>query len=250
MIDLMLQDKKVLITGAGRGIGAAIAHAFASQGAEVFLSGRNLSTLEKLSGELNDKYQCEAKILVCDVADLESIKSAFKALYTQAKGLDVLINNAGVLDDALLGMTTPEQVQNTFNTNTFGTLYCSQYASRLMQRKKQGCIINITSIFARVGNPGQVVYSGSKAAIIGMTKSMAKELASANIRVNAIAPGFIDTDMTQSLPSDKYQQRIDSIAMGHIGEAEDVANAALYLASDMAKYVTGQVLGVDGGMLI
>jgi 3-oxoacyl-[acyl-carrier protein] reductase len=147
-------------------------------------------------------------------------------------------------------MVTHEQIEKTFSINTFGVLYVAQYAARLMSRNKSGSIINISSIIGTNGNEGQTVYGGSKAAVIGITQSLAKELAPNNIRVNAIAPGFIDTDMTRQLPKDKYQERMESIKMGRIGKPEDIANTALFLASDLSAYVTGQVIGVDGGMLI
>ena len=147
-------------------------------------------------------------------------------------------------------MVTPTQVERTFASNSFSVLYCSQYAARMMQRAGGGSIINLSSIIGRVGNAGQAVYGGSKAAVIGMTQSLAKELAPQQIRVNAIAPGFIDTDMAHSLPEEKFQQRLQSIAMGRIGAADEVANVALFLASGLSSYVTGQVIGVDGGMLI
>ncbi len=147
-------------------------------------------------------------------------------------------------------MITHNQIERTFGINTFGVLYVTQYAVKLMNRNKAGTIINISSIIGTNGNEGQAVYSGSKAAVIGITKSLAKELASSNIRVNAIAPGFINTDMIKGLPKNKYQERLDSIKMGKVGKPEDIANTALYLASDLSSYVTGQVIGVDGGMLI
>ncbi len=167
-------------------------------------------------------------------------------MFKLTKKLDILVANAGVLDDALIGMVTQSQIENTFNTNTFGVLYCAQYASRLMGRNKCGSIINMTSIMGTHGNIGQAVYAGSKAAVIGITKSLSKELAPLNIRVNAIAPGVIDTDMVATLAA----ERIASIKMGRIGRPEEVANVALFLASDLSTYVTGQVIGVDGGMII
>ena len=147
-------------------------------------------------------------------------------------------------------MVTKEQIEKTFSINTFGVLYVSQYAARMMSKNKEGSIINISSIIGSNGNEGQVVYGGSKAAVIGITKSLAKELAPSNVRVNAIAPGFIDTDMTRSITESKYQDRMNSIKMGRIGTPEDIANTAIYLASDLSSYVTGQTIGVDGGMLI
>ena len=250
LIPPLLANKQVLITGASRGIGAAIARLFASQGATLYLNGRNESTLQALCQTLHSEYGVSCTPLVFDVSDAVQVKQGFSQLLKLTKKLDVLVNNAGLLDDALLGMISQTQLEHTFKTNTFSVLYCSQYASRLMQRGGGGSIINLASIIGRVGNTGQVAYGGSKAAVIGMTLSLAKELASAQIRVNAIAPGFIDTDMTRALPEDKYQQRLDSIAMGRIGTADDIANTALFLAADLSAYVTGQVIGVDGGMLI
>lgn len=239
-----------MITGASRGIGAAIAKLFASQGATLYLNGRDQLKLQGLCQQLSSEFGISCSPLPFDVSDAGAVKQGFQQLFKLTKKLDVLINNAGILDDALLSMIGQPQLENTFKTNTFSVLYCSQYASRLMQRQGGGSIINLASIIGRVGNSGQTAYGGSKAAVIGMTLSMAKELAAAQIRVNAIAPGFIDTEMTRMLPADKYQQRLQSIAMGRVGTAEDIANTALYLASDLSAYVTGQVIGVDGGMLI
>ena len=249
-MNTLLSGKKVLITGAGRGIGKAIAHLFAQQGAEIFLNGRNETVIAQLKDELVATYSATVHLVVFDVADAESVKQGFRTLFAITKSLDVLVNNAGILDDALIGMVSQAQIQQTFSANTFSVLYCSQYAARMMQRNKQGSIINMASIIGRVGNAGQAVYGGSKAAVIGITQSLAKELAVQNIRVNAIAPGFIDTDMAHSLPDDIFQQRLDSIAMGRIGSPEEVATVALFLACDLSSYVTGQVIGVDGGMLI
>ena len=147
-------------------------------------------------------------------------------------------------------MVTHTQIENVFRVNTFGALYVTQYSVKLMMRNKSGSIINISSIIATNGSEGYTVYGGSKAALIGITKSLAKELAPNNIRVNAIAPGFINTDMTKNLPKDKYEEILKSIKMGRVGKPEDVANTALYLASDLSSYVTGQIIGVDGGMVI
>ena len=249
-MNLLLSGKKVLITGASRGIGKAIAHFFAQQGAEIFLNGRDETALAQLKDELVATYSATVHLAIFDVAEAESVKQGFRTLFAVTKSLDVLVNNAGILDDALIGMVSQMQIQQTFSANTFSVLYCSQYAARMMQRNKQGSIINMASIIGRVGNAGQAVYGGSKAAVIGITQSLAKELATQNIRVNAIAPGFIDTDMAHSLSDDKFQQRLDSIAMGRIGSPEEVAKVALFLASDLSSYVTGQVIGVDGGMLI
>ena len=246
----LLAGKRVLITGATRGIGLAIAERFAAEGASLYLNGRDGPRVTQLAERLSREFGVACAPLLFDVADPEAVKAAFRELFAQTKVLDVLVNNAGILDDALIGMVTPAQIERTFACNSFSVLYCSQYAARMLQRNGGGSIINLASIIGRVGNAGQAVYGGSKAAVIGMTQSLAKELASQQIRVNAIAPGFIDTDMAHSLSEDKFQQRLDSIAMGRIGSADEVAKVALFLASELSSYVTGQVIGVDGGMLI
>ncbi|UCA10266.1 SDR family oxidoreductase [Aeromonas enteropelogenes] len=246
----LLQGKRVVITGAGRGIGLAIARQFAAQGAELWLNGRDEEAITRMVEALGVEFGAPCIPLCFDVADPQAVKQAFQQLFGQTRQLDVLINNAGVLDDALLGMVQQQQIERTFATNSYSTLYCSQYAARLMQRSGGGSIINMASIIGRVGNAGQAVYAGSKAAVIGITQSLAKELAASQIRVNAIAPGFIDTDMARSLPPAKFDERVASIAMGRIGTPDEVASVALFLASDLSRYVTGQVIGVDGGMLI
>ncbi|MCZ0750711.1 SDR family NAD(P)-dependent oxidoreductase [Aeromonas enteropelogenes] len=246
----LLQGKRVVITGAGRGIGLAIARQFAAQGAELWLNGRDEEAITRMVEALGVEFGVPCIPLCFDVADPQAVKQAFQQLFGQTRQLDVLVNNAGVLDDALLGMIQQQQIERTFATNSYSTLYCSQYAARLMQRSGGGSIINMASIIGRVGNAGQAVYAGSKAAVIGITQSLAKELAASQIRVNAIAPGFIDTDMARSLPPAKFDERVASIAMGRIGTPDEVASVALFLASDLSRYVTGQVIGVDGGMLI
>lgn len=246
----LLQGKRVVITGAGRGIGLAIARQFAAQGAELWLNGRDEEAITRMVEALGVEFGVPCIPLCFDAADPQAVKQAFQQLFGQTRQLDVLINNAGVLDDALLGMVQQQQIERTFATNSYSTLYCSQYAARLMQRSGGGSIINMASIIGRVGNAGQAVYAGSKAAVIGITQSLAKELAASQIRVNAIAPGFIDTDMARSLPPAKFDERVASIAMGRIGTPDEVASVALFLASDLSRYVTGQVIGVDGGMLI
>lgn len=246
----MLKNKLAFITGSTRGIGREIAHTFAKNGANLILNARNETKARALADELESTYGINVSLSIFDISDHEAVKKAFKELFKITKTLDILVNNAGILDDALLPMVTQEQVEKTFAINTFGALYVSQYAARMMIKNGAGSLINISSIVGVEGNEGQSVYAGSKAAVIGITKSMAKEFASKNICVNAIAPGFIDTNMTRGLPPQKYQERLDSIKMRRIGTPRDIANTALYLASDLSRYVTGQVIGVDGGMLI
>lgn len=246
---MLLKDKVCIVTGATRGIGLAIAKFFAAQGAWVFVNGRDQTKVLEVVSEINSSGG-KAEPLVCDVSDPVSVKFAYKEFLTKTKTLDVLVNNAGILDDALIGMVTQPQIEKTFSINTYAVLYMSQYAARIMAKAKKGSIVNLTSIIGSNGNSGQAVYGGSKAAVIGITKSLSKELASSQVRVNAIAPGFIDTDMARSIPSNVFETRVNSVAMKRIGQPEEIASVAAFLASDWSAYVTGQVIGVDGGMLI
>ena len=246
---MLLKGKNAIVTGANRGIGFKVAELFCQQGARVFVNGRNTEEVQTAVDNLKSKGFL-AEPFICDVSNPQNVSQAFKEFFKVTRELNVLVNNAGILDDALIGMVTPAQVQNTFSANSFSVLYTSQYASRIMSRRNSGSIINLASIIGTNGNAGQAVYGGSKAAVIGITQSLAKELAPANVRVNAIAPGFIDTEMARSIPEEKFQERLSSIAMQRIGEPDEIAQVALFLASDMSSYVTGQVIGVDGGMLI
>jgi 3-oxoacyl-[acyl-carrier protein] reductase len=247
----MLQDKVCFITGSTRGIGWATAREFARQGATVILNHRgSAALLEERCGELQAEFHGTAMGLVADVNDAAAVKNCYVEIFRRFKRLDVLVNNAGVLQDALLGMISDQMMRTVIDTNLVGSLVHLQEASRLMARNRRGSIINVASIIGRFGNDGQTVYAASKAAIIGMTMASAKELAPRNIRVNAVAPGFIDTAMTRQLAPDKFQQRMAGIRMGRIGTPEEVSQAIIFLASEMSSYVTGQVLGVDGGMII
>jgi 3-oxoacyl-[acyl-carrier protein] reductase len=246
---MSLDGKIALVTGACKGIGLQIAHDLAKNGALVYINGRDEASVNEVVTKFRNK-DLKARPFVCDVSNYESVKIAFRLYAKEGKKLDILVNNAGILDDALIGMLSLKQIEKTFSTNTYSVLFLSQYASRFMARNNFGSIINISSIIGTNGNIGQSVYGGSKAAIIGITKSLAKELAISNIRVNAVAPGFIDTDMARSVPSAIFQERINSIAMKRIGLPSDISNVVVFLASDLSSYVTGQVVGVDGGMLI
>lgn len=250
-LSLSLEGKVCVVAGASRGIGRACAEALAAQGANVVLAGRDVSALESAAAALNEAQQRACALpLACDVADPVAVRDLFQRIFKDHKRLDTLVANAGVMDDALIGMVTPELIQRVFATNTHGLLYCAQYASRLMARAGGGSIIALSSIVGLHGHAGQSVYAGSKAAVVGIVQSLAQELAPQRIRVNAVAPGFIDTELTATLPAPKREQALAGIALGRAGTAEDVAATVLYLATDLASYVTGQVIGVDGGMRI
>jgi 3-oxoacyl-[acyl-carrier protein] reductase len=223
----------------------------ARHGAHVVLNGRSDRELvDRRANELREEFGVPTLGLCADAANIEAVRGCYREIFQRFKRLDVLVNNAGILEGALLGMITDELVKRNFEINTFGAVYHLQEASRLMARNKSGSIINLTSILGRVGSEGQAVYAASKAAIIGLTLSAAKELAPKNIRVNAVAPGFIETDMVANLPEKTRQERLANIRMGRAGQADDVAGSILFLASDYSSYVTGQVLGVDGGMIV
>lgn len=247
---LGLEGRIAFVTGSTRGIGWACARVLAREGVMVILNGQQEELLQQRADELSLEFGTRAGVWLGDVGDPEQVKECYAGIFKDYKRLDILVNNAGILEDSLLGMVTMHSIEKTFHVNVQGVILNMQYASRLMARHKAGSIINISSIIGRCGNTGQVVYGASKAAVIGATLSAAKELASANIRVNAVAPGFIDTDMVRALPVEKFQERLQSIKMERIGTPEDVARAVLFFSSDLSCYVTGQVLGVDGGMLI
>ena len=223
----------------------------AAHGATVVVHGHSdPAKAEARAAELTKEFGTPAAHFCFDIVDGEKIKACYKDIFKNQKKLDILVNNAGVLQDALLGMIAPQTIERTLAINTTAVINNIQEASRLMSRGSGGSIVNVSSIIGRAGNEGQVVYAASKAAVIGITMSAAKELAPKNIRVNAVAPGFIDTDMVRQLPPAKFEERMRGIRMKRIGTPTDVANAILFLASDLSTYVTGQVLGVDGGMIV
>ncbi len=223
----------------------------AAEGATVILNGRSSKdALEERTTQLKSEFGVECLSLLADASDPAAVSGCYKEIFKRFKRLDILVNNAGILEHALIGMIPAAMARTVLEVNTMGPLLHMQEAARLMGRHQSGSIINLTSIVGRFGMEGESVYAASKAAVIGMTMAAAKELAPKKIRVNAVAPGFIDTDMTRQLPADKYAERLKSVKMNRIGTPEDIANAILFLASDSSTYITGQVIGVDGGMLV
>lgn len=245
--NMILDNKIALITGARRGIGRAIALKLAENGADCIVLAR--TPPEDLAQEIRAMGR-RALALAVDVADNEAVESAFKTAIAEMGGLDILVNNAGITDDTLLMRMKLEQWQRVLDTNLSGAFYCTKAAMRPLLKSSAGRIINISSVVGQMGNAGQANYAASKAGMIGFTKSVAKELGSRGVTVNAIAPGFIETDMTAELSDDVKAALLPQIPLGKLGAAEDIAHAAVYLASDAARYVTGQVLNVDGGMVM
>lgn len=237
----MLKDKIAIVTGATQGIGKAITIKYLENNARVFGIGRNTEVLESISKEWSNFTPCPL-----DICDSDAAKALFMDINKTQGHIDILVNNAGIMDSALIGMITETSIVNIFQTNVFALINLSQLAARFMKRQKNGCIINLASIVGIDGNVGQSVYSASKGAVIAFTKTAAKELASDNIRVNAIAPGIIETNLISSVKGEELQKRIDKIRLGRTGTPDDVANTALFLASPQSSYITGQIIRVDG----
>lgn len=246
----LLSNKVCLITGTSRGIGAETAKRFAEEGAIVYANAKSLGCIDARSKEWEEAYNTKVIPLYFDVTDEKSAKQAIMQIKKEQGRLDVLVNNAGVMRDALIGMVNKDLMEEIFAVNVFAVMNMLQLANKLMSRQQSGSIINLSSIVGIEGNAGQLVYSASKGAVAALTKTAAKELASNNIRVNAIAPGMIDTDMFRSIGEEKITQHLSHIKMGRLGSTTDIANAIVFLASDLSTYVTGQILGVDGEALV
>lgn len=244
----MTGKRVALVTGASRGIGRAIALRLAAEGCYVVINYNG--SKEKAEEVQQEILQAggQAHIYQCNVADFQACGEMFKDTISKMGHLDILVNNAGITKDGLLMGMSEEDFSKVVDTNLKGTFYCIRHAARTMIKQKKGRIINLSSIVGVSGNAGQANYAASKAGVIGLTKSAAKELASRGITVNAIAPGFICTDMTQVLPEQVKEKIWAQIPMGVFGDPQDVAAAAAFFASEEAGYITGQVLMVDGGM--
>jgi len=242
--------KIAVVTGASRGIGRAIALELARRGATVVI---NYNSSADAANAVLEEIQAaggNGMVVQADVSDADQVTALFKAV-TQAYGtIDILVNNAGTTRDNVIMMLKPQDFDSVVNTNLRSAWLCSRAVSRTMMKKRTGRIINITSVVGIAGNGGQTNYAASKAGMIGLTKSLAKEIASRGVTVNAVAPGFIETDMTANLGETITEQAIAAIPLGRMGTSEDVARAVAFLASDDAAYITGQVLVVDGGMVM
>lgn len=239
-----LTGKGALVTGASGGIGGGIARALHAQGATVALTGRNAESLAALAGELGER----AHVLVADLADTASVEALIEEAGQKVDGIDILVNNAGLTRDGLVLRMKDEDWDDVLAVNLTAGFRLSRAVLRTMMRARWGRIINVTSVVGQTGNPGQVNYVASKAGMTGFTKALAAEVASRNITVNCVAPGFITTAMTDSLTDDQKQKTLEKIPVARFGQPEDVAGAVVFLASDEAAYITGQTLHVNGGM--
>jgi 3-oxoacyl-[acyl-carrier protein] reductase len=247
---MSLTGKTALVTGASRGIGRAIALELASQGANVAV---NYAGSEAKANEVVDEIKAlgrDAFAYKCNVSDSANVTEMVKSVIDRFGSLDILVNNAGITKDNLIMRMKEEEWDDVININLKGVFLVTKAVTRQMMKQRKGRIINIASIVGVSGNPGQANYVAAKAGVIGLTKTTAKELASRNITVNAIAPGFITTDMTDQLPEEIKAEMLKQIPLARLGEPKDVAKAAAFLASDDAAYITGQTLNIDGGMVM
>lgn len=243
-----LKDKIAVVTGAGRGIGKEIALRLAEEGAHVVVSGLHMDNIRETSKQIVELGRRSIPQRI-DVSKQEEVKSLFETTCREFKRVDILVNNAGITRDAMIHKMTQEQWDEVIAVNLTGTFNCLQAAAIVMRQQEYGRIINISSA-AWLGNIGQANYSASKAGVVALTKTAARELAKKNVTVNAICPGFIETDMTKSIPQKVWDLMVSKIPMGFAGKPRDVANAILFLASDDASYITGEVLNVGGGMVL
>ncbi len=245
-----LTDKVAIITGASRGIGREIALLYAKEGAKLTVTARSEDSLKSLSDEIKSLGCDEPFLCALDVKDSQKVEEMVDKTLDKYGRIDILVNNAGVTRDGLLLRMSDADWDEVLDTNLKGTFSCMRSVAKPMMRQRSGRIINMASVIGLIGNAGQANYAASKAGIIALTKSAAKELGSRNILINAIAPGFIDTDMTQALSDDIKKTILKSIPVGFLGKPVDIARTALFLASDESSFITGQVITVDGGMVM
>lgn len=245
-----LTDKIAVITGAGRGIGRALALDFARAGARVAVISRSESTSSATAAAINEERPGAAIAYALDVADSGAVADAGKQIVADFGAVDILVNNAGITRDGLLLRMSDDDWDSVLDTNLKGAFLMTKALQRSLLKRPEGRVINISSVIGLIGNPGQANYAASKAGLIGLTKSMAREFAGRKVTVNAVAPGFIETDMTDSLPENVRTEILQRVPLGMFGSVDDVAAAVRFLASAEARYITGQVLAVDGGMVM
>jgi 3-oxoacyl-[acyl-carrier protein] reductase len=251
MIPIALDGRVAFVTGASRGIGLATTRRLLDAGATVVANLRLIGEESRhVFAGLSAEHPDRVVIVEGSITDPAVVDVAAKTIFQRFRRLDILVNNAGIQRDSYIGMISEAEIEDTLATNVGGMIRVTQTMARLMRRQKAGSIINLASIMALRGNVAQLVYAASKAAVIGATYSAAKELAPQGIRVNAVAPGLIETQMTANMPDDVRSMLTSRIAMGRAGEAGDVADVIVFLASDLSRYITGQVLGVDGGLVV
>jgi len=244
----IFSGKVVVVTGAGRGIGYAIAHAFAAEGAKVAVVSRSEGSCGKAAERINAAYEGAAKAYAVDVADHEAVQALGKEIVSEFGGVNVLVNNAGVTRDGLLMRMKSEDWDTVVDTNLKGAFNMVKALQRPIMKATDPRIINIASVIGLIGNAGQVNYSASKAGLIGFTKAIARELSGRKVCCNAVAPGFIKTDMTDVLTDEQREGVLKNVPLGELGETQDIASLVLFLASPQARYITGQVMACDGGM--
>lgn len=245
-----LAGRTAIVTGAGRGIGNAVARRFAEEGAKVVLISRNPASCGAAADAINAEFPDSCKAFPCDVADAAAVEACVKAILSEYPTVDILVNNAGITRDTLLMRMKEGDWDAVMDTNLKSVFLFVKALQRTLMKSPAGRIINMASVVGLTGNLGQANYAASKAGVIGFTKSMAQELASRKVTCNAIAPGFIATDMTDAIPEAAKEAILSRIPMKDLGKPEDIANCALFLASDEARYMTGQVLVCDGGMVM
>ena len=243
-----MQKRVAFITGASRGIGAACASVLAQDGYQLVLHARHQESLAPILASLPVDISTNALVLAYDMSEMSGINQAFQEIFKRYRRLDVLVNNAGVMEPARFGMITQQMLARTLDVNLMAAVLHMQGAAKLMARNGYGSIVNMSSIVGRFGFEGQVSYASAKAGLIGATLAAAKELASQQIRVNAVAPGYIDTDLNSEHSESVHQQNLARVRMGRMGTAAEVASLVRFLVSEQAAYITGQVIGVDGGM--
>lgn len=248
MQNISLEGSVAVVTGSGRGIGLSIARQLAKAGATIALVDINQSLVEAAAAGLNEEFGKLANAFVADLTDADQVKELFENIYAKLGKVDILVNNAGITRDSLMLRMKESEWDAVINTNLRSAFLCTKAVVKAMMKQRHGKIINISSVVGIMGNPGQANYCASKAGLIGFTKSLARELGSRGVNVNAVAPGYIQTDMTEKLPESAKEAMLSQVPLNRPGQPEDVSKAVFFLASPLADYLTGQVICVDGGM--